>query len=49
MSDWIVTLELATADDMKSTIADLNEFADNSRTIMGTLRYCQVWGYVQGE
>lgn len=46
ISDWIVTLELATADEMKSIIADLNEFADNPRTIMGTPRYCQVWGYV---
>ena len=46
MSDWIVTLELATADEMNGIIADLNDFADNPRTIMGTPRYCQVWGYV---
>ena len=47
ISDWIVTLDLATADEMKSIIADLHEFADNPRTVMGTPRYFQVWGYVQ--
>ena len=45
MSDWIVSLDLATKDEMESILAELNEFADNPRTIMGTPRYCQVWGY----
>ena len=42
MSDWIVALDLAAADEMESILAELNEFADNPGTIMGTPRYCQV-------
>ena len=44
MADWIVALDLATEGEMERILADLNEFADNPRTIMGTPRYCQVWG-----
>ena len=43
--DWIVALELATENEMEKILADLNEFADNPRTVMGTPRFCQVWGY----
>ena len=42
LSDWIVALDLATEGEMESILADLNEFADNPRTVMGTPRYCQV-------
>ena len=45
LSEWIVALDLATQDEMERILADLNEFADNPRTVMGTPRYCQVWGY----
>ena len=49
MSDWIVALDLATENEMKKILADLNEFADNPRTVMGTPRYCQVWGYSEQQ
>ena len=45
ISEWIVALDLATEDEMECIRADLNEFADNPRTVMGTPRFCQVWGY----
>ena len=47
LSDWILVLELATESEMKKIIADLNEFAASPRTVMGTPRFCQVWGYVE--